>query len=40
MQASIRRVLGEYKRLKTDIESDYQMVEKTIGIAHVGVLRI
>lgn len=28
-----KRVLNEYKRLKSDIESDYQMVEKNIGIA-------
>lgn len=35
-----KRVLNGYKRLITDIESDYQMVEKIIGIAPIGGLRI
>ena len=35
-----KRVLNEYKRLKSDIESDYQTVKKIIGIAPIGGLRI
>lgn len=35
-----KRVLSEYKRLKSDIGSDYQMVETNIGIALIGGLRI
>lgn len=35
-----KRVLSEYKRLKSNIESDYQMVEKNIGIAPMGGLRV
>jgi len=35
-----KRVLNGYKRLLSDIESEYQMVEKNIGIANIGGLRI
>lgn len=35
-----KRILNEYKRLKSDNSSDYQMVEKNIGIAPMGGLRI
>jgi hypothetical protein len=35
-----KRVLDEYKRLKSDNESGYQMDEKIIGIAPMGGLRI
>ena len=35
-----KQVLSEYKRLKSDIEYDYQMVETNIGIAPIGGLRL
>lgn len=35
-----KRVLNEYKRLISDIESDDQMVVKIIGIAPIGGVRI
>lgn len=35
-----KRGLDEYKRLLSDIESDYQMVKKIIEIAPIGGLRI
>ena len=35
-----KRALSEYKRLKSNIESDYQMVEKNIKNAPIGGLRI
>ena len=36
----IKRVLSKYKRLKSDIESDYQVVEKISEIAYIGGLWI
>ena len=35
-----KRVLDEYKRLISDNESDCQRIEKNIGIADIGGLRI
>ena len=35
-----KRVLDEYKRLISDIETDYQMFEKINEIAPIGGLRI
>ena len=35
-----KRVLNEYKRLISDIESDYQMFKKIIGIAPLNGSRI